>query len=76
MALSFVSEDALLFPISDTVPSPLDRPEWLPVFDTLPDEAGTSKQRIIDRSANEKAQLARRKGPKVMEVAGRSMLLF
>jgi glyoxylase-like metal-dependent hydrolase (beta-lactamase superfamily II) len=57
MALSFISEGSQLLHISDTVlyPLHLEHPDWLPVFDILPDEAQLSKRRIFDRAAAEKA---------------------
>ena len=57
MALSFTSEGSQLLHISDTVlyPLHLENPDWLPVFDILPDEARLSKYRIFDRAAKEKA---------------------
>jgi glyoxylase-like metal-dependent hydrolase (beta-lactamase superfamily II) len=57
MALSFVSEGSQLLHISDTVlyPLHLEHPDWLPVFDIVPDEAQLSKQRIFDRAAAEEA---------------------
>lgn len=56
MALSFISENSQLLHISDTVlyPLHLENPDWLPVFDILPDEAQKSKQRVIDRAVDEK----------------------
>ena len=50
MALRFVSEGVQLLHISDTVlyPLHLEHPDWLPVFDILPEEARASKQRIFD----------------------------
>jgi glyoxylase-like metal-dependent hydrolase (beta-lactamase superfamily II) len=57
LALSFVSQGSQLLHISDTVlyPLHLEHPDWLPVFDILPDEAAQSKQRIFDRAAAEEA---------------------
>jgi len=56
MALSIFSGDDQLLHISDTVlyPVHLEHPDWLPVFDILPQEAATSKRRIFDRAATEK----------------------
>lgn len=55
MALRFVSEGVQLVHISDAVlyPLHLEHPDWLPVFDILPEEASASKQRIFDRAADE-----------------------
>jgi glyoxylase-like metal-dependent hydrolase (beta-lactamase superfamily II) len=57
MALSFVSGDSQLIHVSDTVlyPLHLEHPNWLPVYDILPDEAKVSKQKVFDKAANEKA---------------------
>ena len=57
MALSFVSEGTQLIHISDTVLSPLhlEHPDWLPVFDILPDEAAVSKQRLFNQASSDKA---------------------
>ncbi len=57
MALSFVSEGTQLIHISDTVLTPLhlEYPDWLPVFDILPDEAAVSKQRLFNQASSEKA---------------------
>ncbi len=46
-----------LYYIGDTVlyPLHLEHPDWLPVYDVLPDEADLSKHQIFDRVAREKA---------------------
>ena len=36
-------------------PLHLEQPEWVPVFDILPEEAAASKHRIFDRAARERA---------------------
>jgi glyoxylase-like metal-dependent hydrolase (beta-lactamase superfamily II) len=54
MAVSFVSGgEGLLYP-GDTVllPLHLEHPDWLPVFDILPEPAAVSKQRIFDLTAS------------------------
>jgi glyoxylase-like metal-dependent hydrolase (beta-lactamase superfamily II) len=56
-ALAITSDHEELLHISDVVlyPLHLEHPEWVPVFDILPEEAATSKHRIFDRAAEEKA---------------------
>ena len=57
IALSIASEDERLLHVSDAVlyPLHLERPEWTPVFDILPEQASASKRRIFDRAAEEEA---------------------
>lgn len=57
MAVSITSGDDRLYYVSDTVLSPLHltHPDWLPVFDILPDEAAASKRRIFDLVSEEEA---------------------
>jgi glyoxylase-like metal-dependent hydrolase (beta-lactamase superfamily II) len=57
VALSITSDGEQLLHISDVVlyPLHLKHPEWVPVFDILPDEAAASKHRIFDRAAEERA---------------------
>ena len=57
VALSITSDDEQLLHISDVVlyPLHLEHPDWVPVFDILPEEAAASKQRIFDRAAQERA---------------------
>ena len=57
VALSITSDGEQLLHISDVVlyPLHLEHPEWVPVFDILPEEAAASKQRIFDRAAQERA---------------------
>jgi glyoxylase-like metal-dependent hydrolase (beta-lactamase superfamily II) len=43
--------DAVLHPLH------LEHPDWLPIYDLLPEEAAASKRRIFDRAAAEKAQV-------------------
>jgi glyoxylase-like metal-dependent hydrolase (beta-lactamase superfamily II) len=59
MALSIISQDSQLLHVSDTVlyPLHLEYPDWLPVFDILPDQASASKYRIFNRAAAEEALL-------------------
>jgi glyoxylase-like metal-dependent hydrolase (beta-lactamase superfamily II) len=57
VALSITSDGEQLLHISDVVlyPLHLEHPEWVPVFDVLPEEAAASKHRIFDRAAQERA---------------------
>jgi glyoxylase-like metal-dependent hydrolase (beta-lactamase superfamily II) len=57
IALSIASSGKQLLHISDAAlyPLHLEYPEWLPVFDMLPDKAAASKRRIFDRAAEAKA---------------------
>jgi glyoxylase-like metal-dependent hydrolase (beta-lactamase superfamily II) len=57
VALSITSDGEQLLHISDVVLSPLhlEHPDWLPVFDILPEAAAASKRRIFDRAAQERA---------------------
>ena len=57
LALSVRSADEQLLHISDTVLHPLhlEHPDWVPVFDAVPEQAAASKQRIFDRAVREKA---------------------
>src|SRR5829696_7989287 len=57
VALSITSDREELLHISDVVlyPLHLEHPDWVPVFDILPDEAAASKRRIFDRSAEQQA---------------------
>ncbi|MFQ5793676.1 MAG: MBL fold metallo-hydrolase [Candidatus Bipolaricaulia bacterium] len=57
IALSIASGGEQLLHISDAVlyPLHLEHPEWIPVFDILPEEAAASKHRILDRAAQGKA---------------------
>jgi glyoxylase-like metal-dependent hydrolase (beta-lactamase superfamily II) len=54
MVVSFVSDNQRLLYIGDTVLHPLhlEHPDWLPVFDILPESAAISKQRIFDLAAS------------------------
>jgi glyoxylase-like metal-dependent hydrolase (beta-lactamase superfamily II) len=53
MVVSFASRGERLLYTADTVLHPLhlDRPDWLPVFDILPEPAAASKHRIFDLAA-------------------------
>ena len=55
VALSITSDGAQLLHISDVVLHPLhlEQPEWVPVFDILPEAAAASKRRIFDRAAEQ-----------------------
>jgi len=57
LVVSVTSGDDRLYFVSDTVlyPLHLEFPDWLPVFDILPEEAAASKQRIFDRVSEERA---------------------
>lgn len=57
MVVAFASGDQQLFYISDTVlyPLHLEHPDWLPVYDILPEKAAASKHAIFDRVAQEGA---------------------
>jgi glyoxylase-like metal-dependent hydrolase (beta-lactamase superfamily II) len=57
MALSIVSGGERLLHVSDAVVYPLhlEYPEWIPVFDMLPEQASVSKRRIFDLAAEENA---------------------
>ncbi|MEA3338147.1 MAG: MBL fold metallo-hydrolase [Chloroflexota bacterium] len=57
MVVSVTSANDRLYFVSDTVlyPLHLEHPEWLPVFDILPEEAAASKRRIFDLVAEENA---------------------
>ncbi len=54
MVVSFVSIGERLMYIGDTVIQPihLEHPDWLPVYDILPEPAGASKQHIFDLAAS------------------------
>jgi glyoxylase-like metal-dependent hydrolase (beta-lactamase superfamily II) len=56
MVVSFSSQGKLLLYTADTVLHPLhlEHPDWLPVFDILPESAAASKQRIFDLAASTK----------------------
>jgi glyoxylase-like metal-dependent hydrolase (beta-lactamase superfamily II) len=55
MAVAFASEGQTLIYIGDTVLQPmhLEYPDWLPIYDILPDKAAVSKQRLFDLAAKE-----------------------
>ena len=57
VALSITSDSEQLLHISDVVlyPLHLEHPDWMPVFDILPEEAAASKRRIFDRAAEQQA---------------------
>jgi glyoxylase-like metal-dependent hydrolase (beta-lactamase superfamily II) len=57
IALSIASDGERLLHISDAVlyPLHLEHPEWIPVFDILPEQASASKRRIFDLAAEETA---------------------
>jgi glyoxylase-like metal-dependent hydrolase (beta-lactamase superfamily II) len=54
MAVSFTSEDERLLYSGDTVlyPLHLEHPDWLPIYDILPESAAASKNRIFDLAAS------------------------
>ena len=53
MVVSFTAHDEQLLYTGDTVLQPLhlEHPDWLPVFDIVPDLAAASKRRIFDLAA-------------------------
>ncbi len=55
IALSIASNGERLLHISDAVlyPLHLEHPEWVPIFDMLPDQAADSKRRIFNLAAEE-----------------------
>jgi glyoxylase-like metal-dependent hydrolase (beta-lactamase superfamily II) len=57
IALSVASEGEQLLHVSDAVlyPLHLEHPEWIPVFDMLPEQASASKHRTFDLAAEEDA---------------------
>jgi glyoxylase-like metal-dependent hydrolase (beta-lactamase superfamily II) len=57
IALSILSDGQRLLHVSDLVlyPLHLEYPDWVPIYDILPDEAATSKRRIFDRAAEQKS---------------------
>jgi hypothetical protein len=57
VALSITSNDEQVLHISDVVlyPLHLEYPDWVPVFDILPEQAAGSRRRIFDRAAQERA---------------------
>jgi glyoxylase-like metal-dependent hydrolase (beta-lactamase superfamily II) len=54
---SFHSEGEQLYYIGDTVLQPLhlEEPDWLPIYDILPEKAAVSKRHIFDLAAEQKA---------------------
>ncbi len=56
VALSITSDGEQMLHISDVVlyPLHLEHPDWVPVFDIMPEEAAASKHRIFDRAAQER----------------------
>jgi glyoxylase-like metal-dependent hydrolase (beta-lactamase superfamily II) len=54
---SISSGDERLLYIGDTVlyPLHLEHPDWLPIYDIIPEKAEVSKHRIFDMAAQEKA---------------------
>jgi glyoxylase-like metal-dependent hydrolase (beta-lactamase superfamily II) len=57
IVVQFCSGDEKLYYIGDVVlyPLHLDHPDWVPIYDILPDKAAESKHTIFDRLAEEKA---------------------
>jgi len=57
MVVSFASGDGLLFYIGDTVLHPLhlEFPNWLPVYDIVPEKAAVSKKFVFDLISEKKA---------------------
>jgi glyoxylase-like metal-dependent hydrolase (beta-lactamase superfamily II) len=56
IVVSVSSGGERLLYIGDTVlyPLHLEHPDWLPIYDIVPDDAGPSKQRIFDLAAEER----------------------
>ncbi len=54
--VSIASGDEQLLYISDTVlyPIHLEHPDWIPIYDIMPEKAAASKRRIFDLAADEK----------------------
>lgn len=57
MVVAVSSGDEQLLYVSDTVlyPLHLEHPDWVPIYDILPEEADDSKHRIFDLAAEENA---------------------
>lgn len=57
MVVSFTSQGERLYYIGDTVlyPLHLEHPDWLPIYDVIPEQAAISKKMIFDRVADEDA---------------------
>ena len=57
MVVSFSSGGEKLMYIGDTVLHPLhlEHPDWIPIYDMLPEEAGNSKRRIFNMAADDEA---------------------
>jgi len=55
MVVYFSSEGEKLVYIGDTVlyPFHLEHPDWIPIYDVLPDKAANSKKRIFDMAAED-----------------------
>jgi len=57
MVVEVSSADQLLLYIGDTVVHPLhlEHPDWLPIYDIVPEQAALAKRAIFDRAAEERA---------------------
>ena len=57
MVVSVSSAAGRLLYISDTVYHPLhlEHPDWVPIYDIIPQQAAASKRRIFNLAADEKA---------------------
>jgi glyoxylase-like metal-dependent hydrolase (beta-lactamase superfamily II) len=57
MVVSISSGEKQLLYIGDTVLHPLhlEHPDWIPIYDILPEQAAASKRRIFDRAAAEQS---------------------
>jgi glyoxylase-like metal-dependent hydrolase (beta-lactamase superfamily II) len=57
MVVEIVSKDKALYYIADTVlyPLHLEHPDWLPIYDILPEQAAASKSAVFDRAADQGA---------------------
>ncbi len=57
LVVEVISRDQKLLYIADTVlfPLHLEKPDWLPIYDILPEKAAVSKKMIFDLAADEQA---------------------
>jgi glyoxylase-like metal-dependent hydrolase (beta-lactamase superfamily II) len=57
MVVSVSCGDERLLYIGDTVlyPLHLEQPDWIPIYDIIPEQAAASKRRIFDRAAEKRA---------------------
>jgi len=59
LVVEFVSGDSCLYYSADTVlyPLHLEHPDWLPIYDIIPEQAATSKQAIFNKIAEQHAMV-------------------